>query len=69
MKLNVYEYIIKDNGKKYTGSYTVKAGCRNERKLQIMFNSKLVDSFDHHYMDLRSLFYEKTILLSSQRRC
>lgn len=46
VKLNVYEYIIKDKKVgNYIGSYTVKAGCPNESILKKKLHSKLVDSF------------------------
>lgn len=59
MKLNVYEYTIKD-GKvgEYTGSYTVKAGCVKEKELQKKFKSKLVDSFEHNYIPAKQFEVE-----------
>ena len=47
MKMNVYEYEIKNGRDRYVGSYTVVANCKNEKKLQQQLKSKLVDSFDH----------------------
>lgn len=46
MKLNRYEYQLEDktNGK-YVCSYTVKAGCANEAKLQKQLHSKIVQTF------------------------
>ena len=50
MKLNVYEYTIRDSKVgKYTGSYTIKAGCEKEKELQNQFKSHKVDSFDFEY--------------------
>lgn len=42
IKLNCYEYPIEDGKLSYTGSYSVKAGCKNEAKLQKQLKSVLV---------------------------
>ena len=44
--LNCYEYPIKDGKLSYTGSYSVKAGCENETKLQKQLKSVLVDTIE-----------------------
>ena len=48
MEMNVYEYPIKDKHMgNYMGSYTVKAGSKNEKELQKKLKSKKIDSFEH----------------------
>ena len=58
MKLNVYEYVIKDNDKEYIGSYTVKAGCPKEKELKKQLKATLVDSFDHTYIPAKQFEVE-----------
>lgn len=52
MLMKRYEYLIKDadgegNKRTYVGSYTIKADCPNDEKLQKQFNSVLVQTFEH----------------------
>ena len=58
MKLNVYEYTIKDSisHKTYKGSYSVIADSPKEQELKLEFKSKLVDTINH---TKRSLYQPK----------
>lgn len=62
MKVNVYEYPIKD--KKvgdYMGSYTIEAGSPNEKPLKEKLHAKKVDSFDHRCTKIIKPIEEKEI--------
>lgn len=63
MKLNVYEYTIKDSKVgNYKGSYTVIAGCPNEPILKDKLHSKLVQSFEHTIRKIHIPSKERIIL-------
>lgn len=63
MKVNVYEYPIKDKiCGKYTGSYTVKAGSPNEKELKKKYHAKKVDSFEHVYRQLEAPKHELKVV-------
>ncbi len=46
MKYRVYEYPIKTKDLEYTGSYTVKADCPNEKPLAKKLKAKMVEEFE-----------------------
>lgn len=64
VKLNVYEYTIKDSKLgNYKGSYTVIAGCPNEPILKEKLHSKLVDTFYNTYRKVVAPRSEKKVYL------